>query len=290
MSEFPLVFTMTDEELGLRKLTVHKIDTGDSPPNKRPPHRMAPGKIPEMKAEVETMLVRGIIRHSRSPYSSPIVMFNKHGKNRFGVDYRKLNNITKKNAFPIPRTEQTPDALAGASCFSTLDLESAYWQVPLDPKDIPKTAFVTADGGLYEYTRMPFGLCNAPATFQRLMNDLYNDVLYKSVIVFLDDVLTFSRFIDEHMSYLRFTFQQLREANLKLKPKKCCLLQREVAYLGHVVDKVGSRPNPQKLVALDSWPTPTTVTGVRSFVGFCSYYRKYIRGFAEIAKQNPCML
>ena len=131
---------------------------------------------------------------------------------------------------------------------------------------------------------MPFGLCNAPATFQRIMNDLYKDVLYKSVIVFLDDVLTFSRSIEEHMSHLRCTFQRLWEANLKLKPKKCCLLQREVAYLGHIVDKEGSRPNPEKLAALESWPTPTTVTGVRSFIGFCSYYRKYIRGFAEIAK------
>ena len=285
VSEFRDVFALTDEELGLTKLTVHKIDTGDSPPIKRPPHRMAPGKLPEMKAEVETMLARGIIRPSKSPYSSPIVMVKKKdGSNRFCVDYRKLNDITRKDAFPIPRIEQTLDALAGACCFSTLDLASGYWQVPVDPVDIPKTAFVTADGGLYEYTRMPFGLCNAPATFQRLMNDLYKDVLYKSVIVFLDDVLTFSRSIEEHMSHLRCTFQRLREANLKLKPKKCCLLQREVAYPGHIVDKEGSRPNPEKLAALESWPTPTTVTGVRSFIGFCSYYRKYIRGFAEIAR------
>ena len=132
---------------------------------------------------------------------------------------------------------------------------------------------------------MPIGLCNALVTFQRLMNNLYRDVLYKSVIIFLVDVLTFSRSMEELMSHLRFTFHRLREANLRLEPKKCCLLRREITYLGHIVDKEGSRPNPEKLAALQSWPTSTTGLGNRSFIGFCSYYRKYIIRFAKNA--NP---
>ena len=209
------------------------------------------------------------------------------------VKKRRKQSVLRR----LPKTEQhheegnfsgpTIRADSRRPCKLLLDPESSIRLLACSqrhPKDIPKTAFVTAGGGLYEYTRMPFGLCNAPATFQRLMNDLYKDVLYKSVIVFLGDVLTFSRSIEEHISLLRFTFQRLREANLKLKPKKCCLLQREVAYLGHIVDKEGPRPNPEKLAALELWPTPTTTTGVRSFIWFCSYYRKYIRGFAEIAK------
>ena len=151
-------------------------------------------------------------------------------------------------------------------------------------EDIPKTAFVTPDGGLYEYVRMPFGLCNAPATFQRLMNEIYGDVLYKFVRVFLDDVLVYSKTEDSHFEQLRETFTRLRKANLKLKPKKCNLFQRKVGYLGHVIDQAGSRPDPGKLDALRTWPQPKTVTGVRSFLGFCSYYRKFIKGFAEIAR------
>ena len=213
IKEFRGVFALTDEELGSTNLTTHRIDTGDAPPIKRPPHRMASGKIPEMKTEVQDMLERGIIRSPKSPYSSPIVIVKKKdGADRFCVDYRKLNEITRKDVFPIPRIEQTLDALEGSSFFSTLDLASGYWQVPVATEDIAKTAFVTPDGGLYEYMRMPFGLCNAPATFQRLMNGIYSDALYNFVIVFLDDVLVYSKTEESHFEHLRETLTRLRQA------------------------------------------------------------------------------
>ena len=208
----------------------------------------------------------------------------KDGTNRMCIDYRKLNEITVKDAYPLPRIGQTIDALQGAGFFSSLDLASGYWQVPVAREDRHKTAFCTPDGGLFEFVKMPFGLTNAPATFQRLMNNIFAADLFQHVLIFLDDVLTYSKTPDDHLKHLEKVFLTLRRAGLKLKPKKCKLFQTEVHYLGHVIDKGGIRPNPQKLDAVRNWERPKTVTQVRSFTAFCNYYPKFVKNFAEVAK------
>ena len=294
VTEYRDVFALNDDELGCTDVTEHHIETGDSDPIKIPPHRISPAKLPIVQQEVEDMLKRGVIQHSNSPYSAPIVLAKKKdGSWRFCVVYKRLNEITVKDAFPIPKIEQTFDALNGAKLFSTLDLASGYWQVPVAPEDRHKTAFVTPDGGLYEYVRMPFGLTNAPGTFQRLMNNLFVQYIYKGVLIFLDDVLLYSGDIEQHTQNLKITFETLRKANLRLKPKKCKFFQ--VDYLGHTIQADGTSPDPAKVEAVKEWPVPKNVTDVRSFVGFCSYYRRFIRNFAEIArplhavtKKNDC--
>ena len=283
--EFRDVFAVRDSELGATNQVYHHINTGDSRPIKLPPHRVAPGKLPDVKSEVQDMLQRGIIQPSNSPYSAPIVMVRKKdGSNRFCVDYRRLNEVTRKDAQPIPNIDQTLDALRGSKWFSSLDLASGYWQVEVAPEDRHKTAFVTPDGGLYEYKRMPFGLSNAPGTFQRLMNELFKTELHKYVLIFLDDILIYSPTLEEHADHVRRVMVTLRAANLKLKPKKCKFFQPQVEYLGHIIDQNGSRPDNKKVEAVQTWPRPTTVTGVKSFLGFCNYYRKFVKDFAQKAE------
>ena len=283
--EYRDVFALKNNELGCTDIVQHQIDTGDTPPIKKAPHRISPAKIPIIQEELKSMLEKGVIQPSSSPYSAPIVLQKKKdGSWRFCVDYRDLNDVTVKDAFPIPKIDQSFDALRGAKFFSSLDLASGYWQVPVAPEDRQKTAFVTPDGGLYEYIKMPFGLSNAPGTFQRLMNNLFKDHLWKWVLIFLDDVLAYDSTEEEHFKHIEVIFKLLRAANLKLKPKKCRLLQQKVVYLSHVIDKDGARPDPQKVAAVREWPEPKTVKQVRSFVGFCNYYRRFVKDFAQIAR------
>ena len=194
LREFRDVFAMNDNELGQTQLVQHEIDTGDTLPIKLASHRLAPGKITVVKKEIEDMLARNIIRPSNNPYSAPIVLVTKNdGRNRMCTDFIRLNEVTKKDAFPPPRIDQILDHLHGATIFSSLVLASGSWQVPLAESATPKTAFVTPDGGHYENLRLLFGLCNAPGTFQRLMTSPFNEYLFLFVLIFLDDVLVFSR-------------------------------------------------------------------------------------------------
>ena len=188
-----------------------------------------------------------------------------------------------KDAYPLPRIGQTVDVLQGA-VFSSRDLASGYWQIPVAPEDRHKTAFCTPDGGLYECLKMPFGLTNAPPTFQRYMNEVFKEFLYKFVLIFLDDVLTYSKTPEEHLAHLRKVFRVLRMAGLKLKPKKCNLFQNEVHCLGHVIHQKSIQPDPKKLEAIRTWERSKNVTQVRSFTEFCNYYRKFVDNFAEVAR------
>ena len=231
------------------------------------------------------MLDKGVIVPSKSPYSSPIVTVSqKDGTNRMCIDYHKLNEITTKDAYPLPLIGQTMKALQGAGYFSSLDLVSGYWQVPVAEKDRQKTAFCTPEAGLYELVKMPFELTNWPATFQRLMNKIFKEDLFKLALNFLDGLLVYSETPAEHIGHLEEVFLKLRAAGLKLKPKKCDLFQTQVNFLGNALDKTGNRPNSRKLEAIRDWERPKSVTQVRLFTAFCNYYRKFVKNFAEVAK------
>lgn len=198
------------------------------------------------------------------------------------VDYRMLNKITIKNRYPLPRIDEMLDRLHGARFFTKVDLASGYHQIRIKEEDIPKTAFRTRYGH-YEFTVMPFGLCNAPATFQRLMNDVFREQLDRFVIVYLDDILIYSRTWEEHKNHVRQVLEILRQHKLYAKRSKCTFVVQEVDFLGYIVSKDGIATDPKKLEAVQNWPVPRTVHDVRSFMGLANYYRRFVRHFSTIA-------
>ena len=229
------------------------------------------------------MLSKGFIESSDSPWASPIVLVTKKdGSTRFCIDYRRLNDVTRKDSFPLPRIDETIESLAGAEWFSTLDLASGYWQVNVAEEDRAKTAFAMRKG-LFQWKVMPFGLANAPATFSRLMEMVLRGINWERCLVYLDDIIVFGRNFDQALANLVQVFERLKQAGLRLKPSKCSLFQTSVKFLGHMVSKEGVACDPEKIDCVRDWKTPKCVTEVRSFVGFASYYRRFIPYFAFIA-------
>ena len=236
-------------------------------------------------AQVQQMLSSGVIRPSNSPWASPVVMVKKKdGSLRFCVDFRQLNAATIKDTHPIPRIDDLFDALHGARWFSTLDLKSGYWQVPIQEQDKEKNAFRTSSGQLFESNQVLFGLCNAPATFSRLMDRVLAGLHWETCLFYLDDIIVFAATWEEHLARLRQVFERLRHAQLKLGSREMyiCLL-REVSYLGHRVTSEGLLPDPTLLMAIRGIGTPKNATEVRSFLGLAGYYRRYVKNFAAIA-------
>eukprot|EP00731_Ephydatia_muelleri_P015652 Em0009g76a len=232
---------------------------------------------------IQGMLQQGIIEPSGGAWASPIVLVRKKdGSYRFCVDFRRLNSITKKDVHPLPRIDDALDTLSGSKWFSTLDLASGYWQVEMDPADKEKTAFITPFG-LHQFRVMPFGLTNAPSTFQRLMSTVLAGLSWVTCLVYLDDIIIFSRTVEDHWQRLTEVLQRLKEAGLKIKPSKCHLLCKSVRYLGYVVSEKGIAADADKIKCVENWPTPTDRESLRQFLGFASYYRKFIRNFADIA-------
>ena len=277
------LFARDEDDLGYTDRVKHQIPLMDDVPVNQPYRRIPPSQYQEVKDHIKQLLAKRVIRESCSPYASPIVVVSKRdGGLRLCVDYRKLNQKTIKDAHPLPRIEESWDALKGAKFFSTLDLASGYYQVAMDEKDKAKTAF-TSPFGLYEYERMAFGLCNAPATFQRLMHATMNDLIFQVMLVYLDDILVFASTFREHLARLDQVFTRLQEAGLKLKPSKCKFLQEKVIYLGHQVSAEGVATDPEKIRAVVEWPKPTTAKQLSSFIGFCSYYRRYVKDFSKTA-------
>ena len=283
LDEFSDIFSSGPADLGRTDIVKHQIDTGSHSPIKQAPRRVPMHQQATVRKHVEEMLQHGVVQPSTSPWAAPIVLVKKKdGTTRFCVDYRKLNDVTRKDAYPLPRIDETLDALSGAKIFTTLDLASGYWQVEVDDADREKTAFTTRHG-LFEFQVMPFGLCNAPGTFQRLMEFVLAGLQWQTCLVYLDDVIVYGRDFDEHLERLREVFERLRQAGLKLKPSKCFLLRPKVPYLGHVISAEGVSTDPEKIEAVKCWPVPSRVTDVRSFLGLASYYRRFIQNFAEIA-------
>ena len=261
----------------------HAIET-HGPPLRQPYRRQNPAVRREEMAQVQQMLSSNVIRPSNSPWASPVVMVQKKdGSLRFCVDFRQLNAATVKDAQPLPRIDDLLDALHGAKWFSTLDLKSGYWQVPITEQDKAKTAFRTSSGQLFEFNRVPFGLCNAPTTFSRLMDRVLADLHWETCLFYLDDIIVFSSTWEEHLARLRQVFERLRHANLKLGADKCTFAAKEVNYLGHRVTEEGLLPDSSLLAAIREIPPPKTATEVRSFLGLAGYYRRYVKGFAAIA-------
>uniref|UniRef100_A0A668AQP4 Gypsy retrotransposon integrase-like protein 1 n=1 Tax=Myripristis murdjan TaxID=586833 RepID=A0A668AQP4_9TELE len=284
LKKWEKVFSANEEDFGRTNIVQHQIPTGDANPVRERFRPLPPLLYKEMRALLSGMLQGGIITESSSPWAAPIVMVRKKdGSWRFCVDYRKLNSVTHKDAFPLPRIEETLTSMTKAEWFSTLDLASGYWQVEVDPRDREKTAFTTPLG-LFEFQRMPFGLCNAPATFQRLMQQCLSGQITESLLVYLDDIIVYSPDFATHLRHLDEVFERLWKHGLKLRPDKCKLLHREVKFLGHVVNQKGVLPDPEKVSAVTDWPVPTTAKQLKAFLGLAGYYRRFVPEFAKVAR------
>lgn len=277
------VFSAFEGHLGCTNLISHDIPLLDDQPVRQRYRRLPPSDYDAVKAHLRQLLDSQVIRESSSPYASPIVIVRKKcGGLRMCVDYRQLNSRTRKDAFPLPRIEESLDALSGAQWFSTLDLASGYNQVPVTEQDRPKTAFCTPFG-LFEFNRMAFGLCNAPSTFQRLMERMFGAQHCQSLLLYLDDIIVFSSSVEDHINRLDLVLSRLRKEGLKAKLEKCCFFKKEVQYLGHLVSREGVSTDPAKVSAVAKWPRPTTVSELRSFLGFAGYYRRFVEGFSKLA-------
>lgn len=278
------VFETGTNNRGRTNIVQHRIDTGGANPIRQAPRRLPLAKREEAAQIIKDMEAEGVIEPSSSPWTSPVVLVKKKdGSSRFCVDYRLLNNVTKKDSYPLPRIDDTLDTLGGCKLFSTLDLKSGYWQVGMSAEDKEKTAF-SIGTGLWQFTVMPFGLCNAPATFERLMENVLRGLSLDICLVYLDDIIVLGRSFAHQLKNLELVFERLRTANLKLNPKKCNLFRRRVNYLGHVVSDEGISVDPEKTRAISEWPVPLNKHEIRSFLGLCTYYRRYVKGFANIAK------
>ena len=282
------LFVQNDLDLGKTALIKHKIKLTNQTPFKERYRCIPPHMYDDVRAHIQEMLDIGAIRKSHSPWASAVVLVRKKdGGLRFCIDLRKLNERTIKDAYSLPRIDETLDSLQGSQWFSSLDLKSGYWQVEMDEESKPLTAFTVGPLGFYECKRMPFGLTNAPATFQRLMENCLGDLNLHWCIIYLDDIMIFSKDPVSHLERLEAVFRKLEEAGLKLKPSKCELFQRKLAYLGHVISAKGVATNEGKIEAIKNWPTPITVTDVRSFLGFTGYYRRFIPKYVH-RWHDPC--
>ena len=282
------VFCLEEGDRGETDLISMEIDTGDAYPRRQAPRRMPFAVREEVARQLSEMQTNRVIKPSKSPWASPVVLVRKRdGTHRFCVDYRALNSVTKPDSFPLPRIDELLDQLGKSKYFSTIDLASGFWQIRMHPTAQEKTAFITHQG-LYEFRVMPFGLTNAPAVFQRLMQQVISPLNAVSgsdfVSVYLDDILVFSRTLDEHLKHLHVVIQRLAEVGLKLKPVKCRFAHQELEYLGHVVSHNGLKTNSRLIAAVQEFPIPQTVHDVRRFLGLASYYRRFIANFSRIAR------
>lgn len=279
--QFPALFKNTVANPPARKWT-HNIETGDATPIRVQGRPHTPLEHEAISAFVKDALRDGIIEPSDSPWSFPLLLVKKaDGNLRVCVDFRQLNRVTRKNAYPLPRIDDCYQFLQHARFFTTLDLKSGYWQVQLTPTAAPKTAF-TSRTGHYHFKVMPFGLTNAPATFQRMMNEILAPFVDRFVLVYLKDIVIFSRTMSEHRDHVDQVLRAPNEHQLVLLESKCTWAQTSLVYLGHVVDGKGLRTNPKKVEKVLHWPKPSTITDVRGFINLATYYKRFVRNFSAL--------
>ena len=285
------VFSKDSSDLGKTDVLRHRIDLIDDTPVKEKARRVPPTMIEELRQHINQLLDMGVIEESSSPYSSPIVIVRKKsGELRLCVDFRKLNAKTIPDSYRIPTIEELIDTLEGASWFATLDLSSGYHQVEIEHDHRPRTAFTAGPCGFFQWTRMPFGLKNAPALFQRLMERVLSTLHMRSCLVYLDDIIVFGRSVEELNTRLEEVFEKVSAAGLKLKAQKCSLFQQKLKYLGHIVSDRGVECDPEMVAPVQQWKKPENVKDLQSFLGFCNFYRRFIKGFATIAEPLTSLL
>ncbi|KAE9066016.1 hypothetical protein PF010_g27976 [Phytophthora fragariae] len=262
----------------------HEIHTGNEPPIKVRPRRYAQSEHGVIDGEVKGMLKDGVIEKGDGAWGFPVVLVKKKdGSVRFCIDYRMLNAITKRDVYPLPRIDDTLDNLHGAKRYTSLDLHAGYWQVPVALKDRDKTAFVTRQG-LFRFMRMPFGLANAPGTFQRMMDAVLRGLTWQTCLVYLDDVIVFSRGgVGQHVVELAMVLERLSNTGLSLKAKKCSFATERLEYLGHELDEKGVRPMASLVESVVNFPVPKDAAAIKSFVHMAGYYRRFVPNFAEKA-------
>ena len=281
LSEYHDVFSLDEDERGEADMIEFEINTGDELPRKQAARRIPYGARQKVAEQLERMQKIGVIKPSKSPWSSPVVLVRKRdGTLHFCVDYRVLNSVTKPDVFPLPRINDLLDQLGKSKYYTTLDLVSGYWQIRVHANGQEKTAFATHQG-LYEFRVMPFGVMNAPAVFQRLMQRVLSGLQFISV--YLDDVIVYSETLTEHVSHLRIVFERLRTAGLKLNPAKCRFVCDEVEYLGHLITPAGLKPSERNLSAVREFQVSTNLKHLRQFLGLTSHYRRFIHNYAKIA-------
>ena len=287
LKRYKNVFSKSSDDIGRTNLIQHEINTGNAVPIRQPPRRLSFGKRQIEKDEIQRMLKLGVIEPSTSSWSSPVVLIAKkggQGGTRFCVDFRGVNGLmTEKIAYPIPRIDDCLDALSTASFYGCMDLNSGFWQLEMKESDKEKTAFATSQG-LYQFIVMPFGLANAPNSFQRLMESVLRGLQWEECLLYLDDIIVPASTVQESIERLELVFQRLLDAGLKLKPSKCIFFQKKVKFLGHIVSENGIQTDPEKTEAVQKWPRSKNQKQMHSFLGLCSYYRRFVSKFAEIAR------
>jgi hypothetical protein len=284
LHEFRDLFVDEIPELPPRREIDFSIDLlPGSTPISKAPYRMSLPELTEMKIQLQELLDKEYIRPSVSPWGAPVLFVKKKdGTLRLCIDYRQLNKMTIKNKYPLPRINDLFDQVGGEKIFSKLDLRSGYHQVRIKDEDINKTTFRTRYKH-YEFVVIPFGLTNAPTTFMCLMNSIFSQYLDKFVLVFIDDILVYSKMEEEHEEHLKIVLQTLRKHKLYAKFDKCDFYQKRIQYLGHVISEEGIAVDPEKIRAIMEWPIPKDVADIRSFMGITGYYRRFIEGFSKIA-------
>ena len=279
-------FAIEKLEMGCVNIVKHKIQLLEgSLPHKERYRNIPTHMLDEVRKHLDELIVNKTIQPSKSPWCNAVVLVRKKdGELRFCIDFRKLNGKTRKDAYPLPRINDALNAMRGSKYFSCLDLKRGFYQTEMDPESRQYTAFTAGNMGFFEFRQMPFGLCNAPATFQRLMEECLGELIYSICVVYLDDIIIFAKTEDEHLHRLGLVMERLQNANLKLKPAKCEFFKDEIEYLGHKVTEGGIHPMKKNLESVAKFAEPGNVTQVKSFLGLVGHYRRFIKDFAKIAK------
>ena len=279
------IFSLEQNEIGCTDTAQHVIELLDTEPFKERFWRIAPPLVEEVREHIQEMLDGGAICPSQSPWCNAVVLVRKKdGGLQFCIDFCRLNSRTKKDAYPLPRMQETMESMVGARFFSTMDLKSGFWQVKMAKDSQQYTAFTVGSMGVYEFLRMPYGLCNAPVTFQRLMQNCLGELNLTYALIYLDDVIVFSRTEEEHLHHLWVVFARFLEHGLKLKLSKCHFLQDEITFLGHEISAEGMKPGMANLKAIAEMAPPRTYTEIRHFTGMTGFFWWFIKGYSKIAK------